>query len=74
MLVARSLLQKRKHFCELERDLPGISTRTLTLKLRKLEEEGIIRKTKDAYYETTEKGKGLRMIERAMKKYGEQFL
>jgi len=61
-------------FCELERALPGISTRTLTLKLKKLEEEGLLFKNGDGYYETTEKGNGLSMIEAAMKKYGDKFL
>ena len=39
MLVVHSLLEQGKGFCDLERDLDGISTRTLTLKLKKLEEE-----------------------------------
>jgi len=38
MLIMHDLLSGSKRFCELERSLEGISTRTLTLKLKKLEE------------------------------------
>ncbi len=74
MLIVRSLLDESKRFCELERDLEGISTRTLTLKLQKLEGEKIIKRSKEGCYELTEKGKGLRMVESAMKRYGEKYL
>jgi DNA-binding HxlR family transcriptional regulator len=74
MLIMRYLLEAPKGFCELERDLDGISTRTLTLKLKKLESERIIKKSKDGCYEPTEKGKGLRIVESAMKRYGEKYL
>ncbi|MBU6323302.1 MAG: helix-turn-helix transcriptional regulator [Patescibacteria group bacterium] len=74
MLVAEELLEGKKRFCELERALPDISTRTLTLKLRKLEQEGLARKREDGFYEATKKGRGLRIIERAMRRYGETYL
>ena len=74
MLVMRDLLTGSKRFCELERSLEGISTRTLTNKLRKLEEEKMIKRGKDGYYSATEKGKGLRTVETAMRKYGERYL
>lgn len=74
MLIARALLAGPMHFCELERALPGISTRTLTLKLKKLEEEKIVRKLADGTYATTKKGEGLKIVERAMRRYGEQYL
>ena len=74
MLIMRDLLVGPQHFCELERSLVGISTRTLTLKLRKLEEERMITKTKDGCYAATKKGKGLLPIERAMRRFGEQYL
>lgn len=70
----RDLLSGDKRFCELERSLEGISTRTLTLKLKKLEEEKMIKKTEKGCYEATEKGNGLRTIENAMRKYGEKYL
>ena len=74
MLVAHTLMDGAKGFCELERGLEGISTRTLTLKLKTLEEERIVKKNKEGLYELTEKGSGLRMVESAMKRYGEKYL
>ena len=74
MLIMRDLLGGDKRFCELERSLEGISTRTLTLKLKKLEEEKMVKKGKDGAYGATEKGKGLRTVEAAMRKYGEKYL
>lgn len=74
MLIVRELLKGPKRFCEIERSLEGISTRTLTLKLKKLEEERIVLKTKDGGYAATERGKGLRIVESAMRRYGERYL
>ena len=42
LLVIRDLAEGRARFCELERSLEGISPRTLSLRLRALEEEGIV--------------------------------
>ena len=42
LLVIRDLADGRSRFCELERSLAGISPRTLSLRLRALEEEGIV--------------------------------
>jgi DNA-binding HxlR family transcriptional regulator len=74
ILIIHALLQDSKRFCEIERELVGISTRTLTLKLKKLEAEGMIHKSPDGTYQATAKGKGLKTVERAMKTYGEKFL
>ena len=74
ILIMRALLSGPKRFCELERDLKSISTRTLTLKLKNLEDEQMLKKQLDGYYVATEKGLGLRVIERAMRKYGERYL
>lgn len=73
MRISHALLDSPKRYCEIQRELLGISTRTLTLKLKKLEQEGIVKKGTDSYM-LTKKGKGLRIVEAAMKKYGEQFL
>src|SRR5207244_8184038 len=46
VLVIRDLAEGSCRFCELERSLAGISPRTLSLRLRALEGEGIVeRKT-----------------------------
>ena len=76
MLVVRALLEAGEpmRFCELERELAGISTRTLALKLKKLEAERIVRKQADGTYKATKKGEGLKIVERAMSRYGEKFL
>ena len=74
MLVIRDLLEGPQRFCDLERSLEGISTRTLTLKLKKLEHERLITKLKDGSYGVTPRGKGLRTVEAAMRRYGEKFL
>ena len=42
ILVIRDLAEGRSRFCELERSLAGISPRTLSLRLRGLEEQGIL--------------------------------
>lgn len=58
----------------MEKWLDGISTRTLTLKLTRLTEEGLIEKNTDGYYQLTKKGSGLKIIEDAMIKYSKMYL
>ena len=66
LLLVRDLAEGRSRFCELERSLQGISPRTLSLRLRALEEEGIVVRTTYAEvpprveYSLTEKGADLR--------------
>lgn len=74
MLIMRALTEGPKRFCELESWLQNISTRTLTLKLQSLIEKELVEKRADGVYEATEKGKGLKIIEKAMVKYSEQYL
>ena len=74
MLIMHHLIEGPKRFCEIERALTGISTRTLTLKLKKLGGEKMIKKTKNGIYAVTKKGKGLQLVERAMRCYQEQYL
>ncbi len=69
ILIIRDLLITPKRFCELERSLSGISTRTLTLKLTKLVDEEVAHNI-DHYYTLTNKGKHLQPIIRAMEKVG----
>jgi len=74
MLIIHALQNKPLRFCELQHTLDGISTRTLTLKLKKLESLDLITKNTDGAYIATEKGTGLSTVIRAMKKYGEKYL
>jgi len=74
MLILYQLNQGAKRFCELERALEGISTRTLTLKLKKLTEDGMVIKDAEGNYATTERAKGLKLIENAMRRYEKEYL
>ena len=80
LLVIRDLSEGRSRFCELERSLRGISPRTLSLRLRALEEEGIVERTTFAEvpprveYALTEKGLALIPIIDGMRTYGERWL
>ena len=80
LLLVRDLAEGNSRFCELERSLAGISPRTLSLRLRALEEEGIVRRTTYAEvpprveYALTEKGEALLPIIESMRDYGEMWL
>jgi DNA-binding HxlR family transcriptional regulator len=80
LLVIRDLADGRSRFCELERSLAGISPRTLSLRLRALEEEGIV--ARQTYpevpprveYGLTEKGRALVPLIEDMRTYGREWL
>ena len=80
LLLVRDLAEGGTRFCELARSLAGISPRTLSLRLRALEEEGIVeRSTYPAVpprveYALTEKGRALIPIIEGMRTYGEHWL
>jgi DNA-binding HxlR family transcriptional regulator len=80
LLLVRDLADGCSRFCELERSLAGISPRTLSLRLRALEEEGIVRRNTfgevppRVEYALTEKGKALLPIIDDMRAYGEEWL
>jgi DNA-binding HxlR family transcriptional regulator len=80
LLVVRDLAEGSARFCELERSLEGISPRTLSLRLRALEEEGIV--ARHTYpevpprveYALTEKGEALVPLIEDMRRYGTRWL
>jgi DNA-binding HxlR family transcriptional regulator len=80
LLLVRDLAEGRSRFCELERSLAGISPRTLSLRLRALEEEGIVERQTfgevppRVEYALTEKGLALLPIIEDMRSYGERWL
>jgi DNA-binding HxlR family transcriptional regulator len=80
LLLVRELADGRSRFCELERSLAGISPRTLSLRLRALEEEGIVERHEygevppRVEYALTEKGRALLPIIDDMREYGEEWL
>jgi DNA-binding HxlR family transcriptional regulator len=80
LLLIRDLADGSRRFCELERSLDGISPRTLSLRLRALEDNGIVeRKTYPEVpprveYGLTEKGRALVPLIEDMRAYGRQWL
>jgi DNA-binding HxlR family transcriptional regulator len=80
LLVIRDLAEGRSRFCELERSLEGISPRTLSLRLRALEEEGVVERQTfpevppRVEYALTEKGRALVPLIEDMRTYGRQWL
>lgn len=80
LLVIRDLAEGRSRFCELERSLEGISPRTLSLRLRALEEEGIVERhtypevPPRVEYALTDKGNALLPIVEDMRSYGREWL
>src|ERR687894_1564714 len=80
MLVIRDLAESKARFCELERSLEGISPRTLSLRLRALEEEGIVARETfpevppRVEYTLTAKGRALVPIIESMRAYGNEWL
>jgi DNA-binding HxlR family transcriptional regulator len=80
LLVIRDLTEGARRFCELERSLEGISPRTLSLRLRALEECGVLeRRTYPEVpprveYVLTPKGEALVPLIEDMRRYGERWL
>jgi DNA-binding HxlR family transcriptional regulator len=80
LLVIRDLADGSRRFCELERSLEGISPRTLSLRLRALEEEGVV--ARHTYpevpprveYQLTDKGRALVPLIEDMRTYGRRWL
>jgi len=80
ILVIRDLADGHTRFGELQRSLDGISPRTLSLRLRVLEEQGVVERhtypevlLRDEY-SLTEKGEALLPLIEDMRTYGRQWL
>jgi DNA-binding HxlR family transcriptional regulator len=80
LLVIRDLAGSSRRFCELERSLEGISPRTLSLRLRALEEHGIVKRhtfpevPPRVEYALTPKGLALVPLIEDMRAYGDRWL
>lgn len=80
LLVIRDLAEGSRRFCELERSLAGISPRTLSLRLRALEEHEIVERhtypevPPRVEYALTEKGEALMPLIDDMRTYGRRWL
>ncbi len=80
LLIIRDLVPGVKRFNQLERSLQGISPKTLSERLRSLEEEGIIARQTFAEvpprveYSLTEKGHDLVSVLESMRIFGNRWL
>ena len=80
LLIIRDLASGVKRFNQLERSLHGISPKTLSERLRSLEEEGIIIRQTFAEvpprveYSLTEKGYDLVGVIESMRNFGKRWL
>ncbi len=72
ILVLRDLLGGPKRFGQLDESL-GMSTRTLTKTLRRLEECGFLKRN-DFEYVLTPKGRGIKKTLDEMRSYGKKYL
>jgi DNA-binding HxlR family transcriptional regulator len=76
-VIVHDLSEGPRRFSELERSCPGISPRTLSERLRGLEQEGIIAREsarRRVDYQLTEKGQALLPIIDAMRRFGHEWL
>ena len=79
-VLVHDLSEGPRRFSDLERALPGISPRTLSERLRALEQEGILLRQSYAEspprveYELTAKGRALLPIIDAMRRFGHEWL
>lgn len=80
ILIIRDLLEGKRRFGDLEQSLKGVSTRTLTKKLKALEECGMITREEFAErpprveYALTETGHAFNSVVEAMREFGEDHL
>ena len=80
LLIIRDLADSSLRFCELERSLTGISPRTLSLRLRGLEEQGIVERQTypevppRVEYALTDKGTALVPLIEDMRSYGRRWI
>lgn len=76
MLIIRDLLEGPRRFGELETSLDGISPRTLAIRLKELESDGVLMRDCSAgeahpVYRLTQKGHSLSTILDQMRSWGE---
>jgi DNA-binding HxlR family transcriptional regulator len=78
--IARALLDGPRYFAELERAIPAISGRALSLRLKELEAEGILVRSVETTspirvrYELTEKGRALGGIVAEVERWAHDWL
>jgi DNA-binding HxlR family transcriptional regulator len=75
LLIIRDLLDRPRRFSELESSLNGISPRTLAVRLKELEQDGVLMRDctgGDAHpvYRLTDKGRSLQRIVDQLSRWG----
>ena len=71
-LLVRNLLEGEKHFCDLERALPNLSARVLSVRMKELEDAGLVERKVThgppvrVSYHLTERGTALEPVMRAI--------
>jgi len=76
LLIVRDLLAGPKRFKELREGLPGIATNLLSVRLRSLEADGVLKRTTlsppaaSAVFELTERGQALLPVLRELTRWG----
>lgn len=79
-LIIRDLAKREMRFSELERSLKGISPKTLSERLKRLEDSTVIQRTCFAEvpprveYQLTEKGYALLPVIDSMREFGKEWL
>jgi DNA-binding HxlR family transcriptional regulator len=79
-VLVHDLSEGARRFSELEHSLPGISPRTLSERLRLLEQDGLVERHSypesppRVEYELTDKGRGLLPIITQMSEFGHRWL
>ena len=80
MAIVLGLLQERRRFTELAQCTPGLNTRTLTERLRSLEQLGIVSRheseapRRSVEYSLTPKGRELRLVLRSIARWGRRWM
>jgi DNA-binding HxlR family transcriptional regulator len=71
-MIVHSLLQGEKHFCDLERSLPNLSARVLSVRMKELEDEGLVARhvmigpPVRVSYSLTDRGRALEPVMRSI--------
>jgi DNA-binding HxlR family transcriptional regulator len=78
LLIVRDLLLGRRRFSDLQRLLTNATAKLLTIRLRRLEAEGIVTRhhepgRREVWYELTEKGRDLAPVLEALLRWGLQY-
>lgn len=78
-LIINALIPRELFFCDLEKAVPGLSARVLALRMRELEDAGVVARIVGnsspvrVSYRLTEKGRGLEPVMRGIADWAEAW-